>query len=111
MKFLLALTLCTVLGTAAYAQRPPASQQPEDQQSQSTTVTGCLTKGASTGEYIISDSKTGEKLTFAGPDRLESYVNHTVQLTGKMIMNGTEKSFQPQSIKTVSNSCEGGGGR
>ncbi len=109
MKFLATLTLTMFLGAAAYAQNPPPRTPPsQDQQdSQSTTVTGCLTKGSNTGEYQIKDSKTGETLTFAGPDRLESYVNHTVQLTGKMMASGNEKSFQPQSIKTVSNSCEG----
>ncbi len=109
MKFLLTLTLTMFLGAAAYAQNPPPRTPPpsQDQDQQSTTVTGCLTKGTNTGEYQIKDSKTGEKLTFAGPDRLDSYVNHTVQLTGKMMMNGAEKAFQPQSIKTVSNSCEG----
>jgi len=109
MKTLLTLTISMFLGAAAYAQNPPQQTPPsQDQQdTQSTTVTGCLTKGANTGEYMISDSKTGEKLTFAGPDRLDSYVNHTVQLTGKMMMSGNEKSFQPQSIKTISNACEG----
>ena len=106
MKFLATLTLTMFLGAAAYAQQTPPP--PQDQQdTQSTTVTGCLTKGTNTGEYAIKDSKTGQTLTFAGPDRLDSYVNHTVQLTGKMMASGNEKSFQPQSIKTVSNTCEG----
>ena len=109
MKTLLTLTLSLFLGAAAYAQNPPQQTPPppDQQDTQATTVTGCLVKGANTGEYMITNSKTGEKLTFAGPDRLDSYVNHTVQLTGKMMMSGNEKSFQPQSIKTVSDTCEG----
>ena len=101
MKTLLTLTISMFLGAAAYAQNPPQQTPPsQDQQdTQSTTVTGCLTKGANTGEYMISDSKTGEKLTFAGPDRLDSYVNHTVQLTGKMMMSGNEKSSSRKASK------------
>ena len=111
MKFLLPLTLSVFLSAAAFAQNPPP--QPQDQQdTQGTTITGCLTKGQNTGEYVITDSKTGEKMTFAGPDRLDTYVNHTVQLTGKLVNSGaSEKTFQPQSIKTISNACEGAGGR
>jgi hypothetical protein len=100
------LMLTMFLGAVAYAQQTPPTTQ-DQQDTQSTTITGCLTKGANTGEYAIKDSKTGQILTFAGPDRLDSYVNHTVQLTGKMMASGNEKSFQPQSIKTVSNTCEG----
>ncbi len=105
MKFLLPITLAMFLGGGLYAQNPPAPQDQQD--TGGTTITGCLTKGTSTGEYVITDSKSGEKTTFAGPDRLESYVNHTVQLTGKMMAHGGEKTFQPQSIKTVSNTCAG----
>jgi hypothetical protein len=94
------------LGSAAYAQNPPLPPQTQDQhETGGTTITGCLTKGANPGEYVITDSKSGEKTTFAGPDRLESYLNHTVQLTGKMMSTNDGKTFQPQSIKTVSNTC------
>jgi len=110
MKFLLPITFSLFLGTAAYAQNPQQTPQTQqDPSDQSTTVTGCLAKGTNAGEYAIKDSKTGETYTFAGPERLESYVGHTVQLTGKMMARGGEKSFQPQSIKTVSDSCGGGG--
>ena len=73
MKFLLPITLAMFLGGGLYAQNPPAPQDQQD--TGGTTITGCLTKGTSTGEYVITDSKSGEKTTFAGPDRLESYVN------------------------------------
>jgi hypothetical protein len=110
MKLFLPLTISTILSAAgAFAQQAPPSQQQQQQDSQATTLTGCLTKGTNTGEYMITDSKSGQKYTFAGPDRLDSYVNHTVQLTGKMNMSGNEKAFQPQSIKTVSDTCSGGG--
>lgn len=109
MRSILPLTFC-LFGVALYGQRPPQqTPPPQEQQTQQppVTLTGCLTKGAQQGEYVIADSKSGEKYTFAGPDRLDQYVNHTVELTGKMMTSGGEKSFQPQSIKTVSTSCQG----
>jgi len=112
MKFVLPIAFSMiVMGSAAYAQDPqqrPPQQQQQSQSGDSATITGCLSKGQNTGEYTIKDSTSGETYTFNGPDRLDSYVNHTVSLTGKMMTGGTgEKSFQPQSIKTVSDSCTG----
>ncbi|MBZ5604433.1 MAG: hypothetical protein LAO79_19185 [Acidobacteriia bacterium] len=109
MKFLVPLTFSLLLSAAAWGQqRPP---QPQEQQppsdSQATTVTGCLAKGTNAGEYSLKDNKTGQTYTFAGPERLDSYLNHTVALTGKMLDRGGEKSFQPQSIRTVSDTCTG----
>ena len=57
-------------------------------------------------EYVITDTKSGEKVTFPGPDKLDTYVNHTVQLTGKMMNRSGEKAFQPETVKMVSASCE-----
>jgi hypothetical protein len=70
------------------------------------TVTGCLTKGASAGQYTITDQKTGEKTPIAGPDQLDKYVNQTVRLTGTMDSQGQEKIFKPDSISQVSATCE-----
>ncbi len=107
MKLFVLLTLSLFLSAVAFAQNPPQQHPPTspDQDSQAVTVTGCLTKGQTAGEYTITDSKSGEKMSFPGPDRLDSYVNHTVQLTGKMMDRGGEKAFQPQSIRTVSDTC------
>jgi hypothetical protein len=112
MKTVLALTFSLFLGAAAYGQNPPPQTPPaQEQDQQAVTVTGCLTKAPTAGDYVIKDSKTGEKLIFAGPDRLDQYLNHTVQLTGKMLTQSGEKAFQPQSIRTVSASCEGADNR
>jgi hypothetical protein len=106
MKTLLPLTLSIFLAGAVYAQQNPPPPPP-DQQQADTTVTGCLTKGENAGQYMVTESKSGHKFTFSGSQRLDSYLNHTVELTGKMMTSGDEKAFQPQTIKTVSNSCEG----
>jgi hypothetical protein len=101
------------IGAVGYAQQerqqPPAQQQEQRQrQAESTpvTFTGCLTKGTQAEEYVLVD-KSGEKLTFAGSSKLDSYVNQTVELRGQVIERGGEKAFQPQSIKSISSSCSG----
>jgi len=102
------------LGSVALAQNPgqrtppsqqnPAQQQ-EEQGGQSVTVIGCLAKGTTPDQYVITESKSGQKVTFGGPNQLEKYLNQTVQLTGTMMNKGGEKSFQPESLKPVSPSC------
>jgi len=106
MKLFVLLTLSMFLAAAAYAQNPPQQPPPgQDQDSQAVTVTGCLAKGPTAGQYVITDPKSGEKMSFPGPDRLDTYVNHTVQLSGKMMNRAGEKTFQPQSIRTISDTC------
>jgi hypothetical protein len=97
-------------------QRRPPSQQPGDPPAAAgdpagqaagdpLTVTGCLMKGASSGDYAITDSKSGEKFSFAAPDKLQQYLNQTVQLTGTVTNAGGAKAFRPESVRSVSPSC------
>jgi len=95
---------------AVYAQEGQQPQQPQTPPSDSSkvSVTGCLTKGVSNGEYVIADQKTGAKVPFAGPAQLDKYVNQTVRLTGTVSPEASGKTFKPDSINQVSPSCEGG---
>jgi hypothetical protein len=107
MKLFASTLLLTglVLGGIAYGQSQAAPpQSPSD--SPKTTVTGCLTKGASAGQYIVTDQKTGDKTPVAGSDQLDKYVNQTVTLTGKIASHGREKVLTPESINQVSTTCE-----
>jgi len=109
MKLFLPVTFSVLIAVgSAFAQTPTQQPAPSQQQrdDQGVTVTGCLTKGSAANQYVIADSKSGEKFTFEGPDKLDTYVNQTVQLTGKMMDRGGEKSFQPQAVKSISASCE-----
>jgi hypothetical protein len=106
MKFLLPIGFSLLMGAAVYGQNPPQTPVEQHDDAQAVTVMGCLTKDASTGNYVITNAKTGEKLMFAGPDQLQTYVNHTVQMTGSMMSQGGEKAFRPQTVKTISDSCE-----
>jgi len=104
------------LGIAAFAQNPnqrtppsqPPSQSEQNEQAdgQPMTLTGCLMKGQNPEEYAITDSKSGEKISFAAPDQLQRYVNQTVQIAGTVVTRGGAREFRPQSVKAISPSCE-----
>jgi hypothetical protein len=109
MKFILPLAF-SLLMSAAFAQDPPTPPPQQQQQSNdSLTIVGCLTKGTTEGRYTITDSKTGQNLNFTAAQPMDSYLNRTVQMTGTMTDDGSgSKSFTPQTVKTVSDSCSGG---
>jgi hypothetical protein len=64
-------------------------------------------KGTASSEYAITDSKSGEKYSFSAPDKLQQYLNQTVQLTGTVSNQGGAKAFRPESVRSVSPSCGG----
>jgi hypothetical protein len=102
------------LGSVALAQNPsqrtpqsqPQAAQQEERGGDTVTLVGCLAKGGTPDQYVITETKSGQKLAFGGPNQLEKYVNQTVQLTGTMVNKDGEKTFQPESLKPVSPSCE-----
>jgi hypothetical protein len=102
MLVLLGLTL----GSLAYGQDSQATPPQNPNDSAKTTVTGCLTKGATAGQYIMVDQKTGEKTPITGPEQLDKYLNQTVALTGTMASQGQDKVFKPESISQVAATCE-----
>jgi len=92
-------------------QQPSAGpQQSEQAQGEATNLTGCLTKAGS-GQYSIVDDKTQKHVTFAAPDKIEPYVNQTVELSGETVTRGAATSFVPQSVKRVSASCQAAPGK
>ena len=103
------LTLLFSMLTAgvAFAQTPPQPAAQTQSDDQSITVTGCLSKDSGTGNYMVTDAKSGDKFSFTGSNKLDAYLNHTVELTGRMTMQGGNKSFQPRTIKSISESCGG----
>ena len=102
MKILVPLAISLMMG-AAFAQDPPT---PPQSSNTSATIVGCLSKGAMEGQYTITDSQSGQKITFTATQPMDSYVNHTVQITGTVSDTGSGgKSFTPQTVKTVSDSC------
>lgn len=105
----IALFACLTLGSLAYGQDPPpGAQAPQKSDGQKVSVTGCLMKGTTETDFIVTDLKTGSKVPFAGPTQLEKYLNQTVRLTGTMSGQGQDKVFKPESINQVAATCEKG---
>jgi hypothetical protein len=86
---------------------PPSArpQQNEPAQGEATNLTGCLTKAGS-GQYAIVDDKTQRRVTFAAPDKIEPYLNQTVELSGETVTRGASTAFVPQSVKKVAATCQ-----
>jgi hypothetical protein len=109
------LTLFLSLGMIAFGQVPnrgpnrgaPTPQSDQDAQGQSDQVslTGCLAKGPQANQYEITDRESHAKVAFPGPNQLDQYLNQIVRLTGKVVDDNGKKTFQPDSISRVSNSC------
>src|ERR1043166_4340511 len=74
------LAILISLSPAAYSQDANRTNPREGKE---TTMTGCLSKSGSAGEYTLTDDKTGKTTTVLGPDTLEKHsANHKVELTG-----------------------------
>jgi hypothetical protein len=105
------LSVCISFGSAVYAQqgqdKPAQRQAPEqgESQAQKVSYTGCLTKGAGAGQYAIVDQKSGERVSFDAPTKIEKYMNQTVRVTGRASTSG-ERAFEPESLQPVAPSCE-----
>jgi hypothetical protein len=109
MKFLVPLTFSLLMGAAFAQDPPPPPTQQQQPSNDSLTIVGCLTKGTMEGQFTIADSKSGQKINFIAAQPMDSYLNHTVQITGTITDSGSgDKSFTPQTVKTVSDSCTGG---
>lgn len=96
------LAILISLSPAAYSQDAnrtnPAGKE--------TTMTGCLTKGATDGEYTLTDEKTGAKTTVMGPNTLEKHsANHKVELTGTESTEGGKTMLHVSKIRHISETC------
>ncbi|SRR5579883_2540842 len=87
-------------------QAAPQAAPSQQSAGSAVSITGCLTKGAADGAYVITDQKTGEKYPFSGPPQLDKFVNQTVTLSGGMTAQGSDKQFRPDRIAPVSTTCE-----
>ena len=75
-------------------------------QDQASTITGCLSKGERTGEYVLTDEKTGEKTIVKGLAELDKHAaNHKVTLTGKRTTKGDQTVFEATAIKHIAATC------
>jgi hypothetical protein len=114
MKFktlpsLIALAAFGIVGFAQQPQAQPGQQTPqqqgERQRTDDASLTGCLAKGTTTNQYVLTD-KAGTKtnVTAAAGVELEKHAaNHTVKLTGS---KGSDGSFAASKVEHVSATCE-----
>jgi hypothetical protein len=101
----LTLTVSGVFAVTLFAQNPDDSNR-RDRVKTETTMTGCLNKGTS-GNYTLTDEKTGVKTTVAGPSDLEKHsANHKVSLTGTSTTDAHgNQVFEVSKIQHISGSC------
>jgi hypothetical protein len=96
---------CALFAGSLCAQDPQESKR-RDRTKSETTMTGCLTKDTS-GNYTLTDEKTGTKTTVTGGSDLEKHAsNHKVTLVG-MTKNDASGNpvFEVSKIQHVSTSC------
>jgi hypothetical protein len=102
------LSICALAGfSVAFAQEPqqPPQQKEGERQRAASTITGCLAKGGTTGQYTITE-KGGTKTTVAASAGVEldkHAANHTVTLTGSRDSGGT---FTATKVEHVSATCD-----
>jgi hypothetical protein len=106
---LVALGVLGVFTANGFAQQPePEQQAPQQGQRQRTDdsiLTGCLAKGTTTGQFILTD-RAGRKTSVTGEAGVElekHAANSTVRLTGSRAADGT---FAASKIEHVSATCE-----
>lgn len=106
MTALIALSLFAGFGVIGLAQQQQDKpREGERQRTEATTLTGCLAKGDTANEYILTDSKTGTKtaVTASAGVEIGKHANHTVKLTGSKRADGT---FVATNLEHISAKCE-----
>jgi hypothetical protein len=103
------LTAAVVLfGAVGFGQEAQKQGQEQDRQRTApSTMTGCLTKGDTAGQYAFTDTKSGNKTTVvpsSGVDLDKHAANHTVKLTGTLSEDG--KTLTATNVEHVSATCE-----
>src|SRR5687768_5744117 len=99
-----ALAGFSVIGFAQQAQQTPQQKEGERQRAAS-TITGCLAKADTAGQYTITD-KSGSKTTVTASSGVEldkHAANHTVTLTGSRDSGG---NFSATKVEHVSATCD-----
>ena len=90
-------------------QEGQQGQQERNREGSMVTIRGCLAKGSQPQTYMVTDDTSGQNVTFAGPARLDDYINQTVEVTGQYRDEGGQRTFMPQAMRAVSNSCKSKG--
>lgn len=93
--------LCSM--TWAQEEPHPPKGNPTDQ-----IVTGCLDKGNVAGEYVLTDEKSGNKITVissASADLTPHAAKHKVKLTGTVERAGGRSVFKADNVEHIAATC------
>jgi hypothetical protein len=92
---LFAITFLLALPLLMAAQDKPANE---------TALTGCLNKGAATGQYVIADEASKKTVTVTGdPAMLDRHANnHKVTLTGTLSKEKDKEVFKATKLEMLS---------
>ncbi len=76
------------------------------QAAQSTTVEGCLARGAKDGEYAITAGQQRYAVVAGAGVDLSAHLNHKVQLTGTVEGSGASNVLRASAVKMIATSCD-----
>lgn len=97
-----------LLSVTSFAQEAgKKGDEQERQRTAPTTMTGCLSKSDTAGQYSFTDSSTGAKknvVPSSGVDLDKHAANHTVKLTGTVSQDG--QTFTATEVEHVSATCQ-----
>jgi hypothetical protein len=96
-----ALAALITLSLPSFAQ----DDKERDRMKQGSSVTGCLAKGDTPDQYVLSD-QSGQKIVVTGSsdDLSKHAANHTVKITGQPSADG--KSFTATKVEMISATCQ-----
>ena len=95
----LSLALVLSVGAGAFQADKPADKE--------ATLTGCLSKGASAGQYVLAAEGQSDQVMITGGADLDKHAaNHTVKVTGTWDESAGQKQFRVSKIEHVADSCK-----
>ncbi len=73
----------------------------------SKTITGCLSRAPSPGQYVMTQEATGQKILVRGSADLEKHsANHKVKLTGDTVEAAGQSMFEVSEVEHISDTCD-----
>lgn len=105
------LIVGALVGVVGLAAAPRAQQGPLPSvavSAQSTTLEGCLKKGAAEGEFALTAGRDTYSVTAAGGVNLSAHVDHQVQLTGMVEKGPLGAVIRASALKMVATTCAAG---
>lgn len=68
------------------------------------TITGCVTKGSSPGEFFLADAKSHKTLLLSS-DTVASHAGKQVKATGTMEKSGDTRVFRVTRVDVIADTC------